>query len=348
MEKMIDTHEITRLGEILPKTSRIVVTCHVRPDGDAIGSSLGIYHILKKLGKDVSVVIPDQAPRNLSFLPGFREMAIYTHHKEYCEELIGKAELIFCCDFNKPSRQGNLEPIVQASEARKVLLDHHQHPDDFAEINFSYPDMSSACEVVFRVLAAMGLYVDMDKDCATCLLTGMVTDTRNFAVNIKSPDIYDILSKLLSKGADKTMIVKEALETRSYWSLKLEAYAIAEKMTISAEHHAAITALDREELKRFNYKKGDTEGIVNTPLQIRGVVYSFFLRQDEECVKVSARSVKNFPVSAICEDLFGGGGHRMAAGAEFYGSLEECRAKLMSALSEYDKYLPRLLENIEI
>lgn len=348
MDKLIDSHEITRLGELLPHVSRIVVTCHMRPDGDAIGSSLGMYHILKKLGKDVSVVIPDQAPRNLGFLPGFRQMAVYTQHKEYADELLQKAEVVICCDFNKPSRQGDLADAVQGCEARKVLIDHHQQPDDFADITFSYPDMSSTCEVAFRVLAALGLYVDIDTDCATCLLTGMVTDTRNFAVNIKSPDIYDILSKLLAKGVDKAKIVKEALETRSYWSLRLEAYAIAEKMEVFPEHHAAIVTLDRDELKRFNYKKGDSEGIVNKPLEIRGVLYSIFLRQDEDCVKVSSRSIRNFPVSEICENLFGGGGHRMAAGAEFLGSLEDCRKILIDALPDYDKYIPRQSEKIEI
>lgn len=348
MDKLIDDKEVRRLAELLPRVSRVVVTCHMRPDGDAIGSCLGTMHLLRQLGKEVTVVVPDQPPRSLAFLPGFRDIAINTQHEEYVRNVIGEAELLICCDFNKPSRQGRLEEVVQCASCPKVMIDHHQQPDDFADITFSYPEMSSACEVAFRVYAALGLYLDMNLDCATCILTGMVTDTRNFAVNVKNPDIYEILVKLLEKGADKTRIVKEALETRSYWSLKLEAYTLAEKMEILERHHASVTTLCKEELERFHYQKGDTEGIVNKPLEIRGVIYSFFLRQDDDCVKVSARSVRNFPVSKICEDLFGGGGHIMAAGAEFQGTLEECRRILIEALPSYDRYLPRQMDAVDI
>ncbi len=348
MQKLIDDKEVKRFADSLTKVTRIAVTCHMRPDGDAIGSSLGTMHLLKQIGKDVTVIVPDQPPRNLSFLPGFHEIAINTMHDEYIERVLEEAEMIICLDFNKPSRQGRLEQKVQSAKGVKVMIDHHQQPDNFADITFSYPDMSSACEVAFRVFTAMGLYLEMNLDCATCLVTGLVTDTRNFAVNVKNPDIYEILMKLLEKGVDKVKIVKEALETRSYWSLKLESYALAEKMEIFQKHHASIITLGKEELERFHYEKGDTEGIVNKPLEIRGVVYSFFLRQDDDCVKVSARSIRDFPVSEICEQLFGGGGHRMAAGAEFEGSLEECRRLLVEALPEYDRYLPKKMETLEI
>lgn len=348
MEKLIDEGEIKRLAELLPQVKKVVVTCHMRPDGDAIGSSLGTMHLLRAIGKEVTVVIPDQAPRNLSFLPGYRDIAINTQHEEYVREVLEEAEMVICLDFNKASRQGRLAEAVQKVKCPKVLIDHHMDPDNFAEIMFSYPDMSSACEVAFRVFCGLGLYLDIDKACATCLLTGLVTDTRNFAVNVKHTDIYEILMKLLEKGANKTEIVKEALETRSYWSLKLEAYALSEKMEIMEEHHGVITTLTKEDLERYHYQKGDSEGIVNKPLEIRGVTYSIFLREDDDCVKVSARSVRNFPVSKICEELFGGGGHLMAAGAEFDGSMEECVKKLKEHLGEYDKYLPRHNDQIEI
>lgn len=348
MEKLIDENEIKKFAALLPEVKRIVVTCHIRPDGDAIGSCLGTMHLLRALGKEVTVVIPDQAPRSLSFLPGFRDIAINTQHEEYVKEVIAEADLLICNDFNKPSRQGRLEEVVKTATCKKVMIDHHQDPDNFCDITFSYPSMSSACEVAFRVYAALGLYLDMNTDCATCLLTGMVTDTRNFSVNVVNPDIYEILEKLLEKGANKTRIVKEALETRSYWSLKLEAYALSEKLEILPRHHAAITTLSSQELERYHYQKGDTEGLVNKALEVRGVICSFFLRQDDDCVKVSARAIRNFPVSKICEDLFGGGGHLMAAGAEFNGTLEECKRILTENLPSYDRYLPRHMDEIEI
>ena len=339
MDKLIDTGKAKELRRIIINSERIVLTCHVRPDGDAIGSTLGLWHLLKHIGKEATVIVPDKAPANLSFLPGFKEIAIYTSHKEFCEKTVENCDLIICCDFNVPSRQDALAPVIQNSGSTKVLIDHHTEPDNFADLTFSYPKMSSTCELVFRIIAAMGMYDKVTKDCATCLLTGIVTDTRNFTVNLNYQDIYDILMRLLEKGADKTFIVKEALTTRSLSSLRLEAYAIANKMEIFPEHKCAIITLDEAELKEFDYEKGDTEGLVNRPLEVRGMIYSIFLREDPDCVKISARSCDNFPVSEICKQLFGGGGHLQAAGAEFHGSLQECKKILTDHLKDYDKYL---------
>lgn len=346
MDKILEQSDIERFKRKVEESGRIVLTCHVRPDGDAIGSTLGLWHILHSLGKEVSVVVPDMLPKSLHFLPGVKAISVFTRHEEYCKRLISDADMIICCDFNKMSRQDRLAPVVESAPSFKVMIDHHQDPDGFCDIIFSYPDMSSTCELVFRIVAAMGLYVDMSKDAATCILTGMVTDTRNFTVNCKSPDIYEILSKLMEKGADKIRIVKEALETRSLASVKLQAYALSERMEILEQHHAAVTTLSKDNLQHFGYERGDCEGLVNVPLEVRGMVSSFFLREDDNCIKVSARSVGNFPVSKVCEDLFGGGGHLQAAGAEYHGSLEDCRRILIDALPNYDNYLPRNLEKI--
>lgn len=341
MKQMLIDAEIKRFLKIIYDSKKVVLTCHVRPDGDALGSTLGMLHLLKTLGKDATVIVPDQPPRTLSFLPGFKNLAIYTRHDPYCTRLAGEADLIICCDFNKPSRQDQLETLIQSAQCTKVLIDHHEEPDYFADLTFSYPDMSSTCELVFRIVAAMGLYPELNKDAAECLLTGIITDTRNFTVNVNDLDIYEILIKLLEKGVDKNKIVKLALNTRSLSSLKIQAYAIAEKMEILDRHKAAIICLDQDTLKKFHYEKGDTEGLVNSPLEVRGMVSSFFLREDPEFIRISARSQHNFPVSKVCKDLFGGGGHLQAAGGEFYGSLEECKKLLISRLSDYDEYLPK-------
>lgn len=341
MDKLIETSKAKELLRMLRESERIVLTCHVRPDGDAIGSTLGLWHLLKVLGKEVNVIVPDKAPNSLSFLPGFKEIAVYTNHKEFCEKTVAECDLIICCDFNTPSRQDALAPLIQSAGCRKVLIDHHQEPDHFTDLVFSDPKMSSTCELVFRIIAAMGLYDKVDTECATCLLTGIITDTRNFTVNIYYTDIYDILMRLMEKGVDKNWIVKEALGTRSLNSLRLEAYAISQKMEIFPEHKCTLITLNLEELKRFSYEKGDTEGLVNRPLEVRGMVYSIFLREDPDCVKVSARSCNDFPVSEICKTLFGGGGHVQAAGAEFQGSIEECKKILLENLKNFDKYLPK-------
>ncbi|MDE5552004.1 MAG: DHH family phosphoesterase, partial [Muribaculaceae bacterium] len=306
MNRILNRVDVERFKELIDKSSHIVLTCHVRPDGDAVGSTLGLKHLLAGMGKDVHVVLPDQAPKSLAFLPGFKEMCVYTRHEDYSRRLINDADLIICCDFNKLSRQDRLGALTGEAKCSKVLIDHHLYPDDFCDITFSYPEMSSASELAFRLVAAMGLYVDMSLESATCLLTGIITDTRNFSVNCSNPEIYEILMRLLEKGCDKERIVKEALETHSLNSVKLHAYAISEKMEIFERHHVAVITLNKEELKRFGYERGDTEGLVNEPLGIRGVVASFFLREDDDCIKVSSRSTRKYPVSQVCEDLYGG------------------------------------------
>lgn len=339
MESLIDKKKIKQLKSLLEESERVVLTCHVRPDGDAIGSTLGLWHLLNSIGKEATVIVPDKAPASLSFLPGFKEIAIYTSHKEFCEKTVENSDLIICCDFNTPSRQDNLAPLIQGATCKKVLIDHHTDPDDFADITFSYPKMSSTCELVFRIIAALGLYHKIDKDCATCILTGIITDTRNFTVNVKYTDLYDILMRLLEKDVDKDRIIKEAMNTRSLNSLKLEAYAISQKMEIFPEHKCALITLDKDELQRFSYERGDTEGLVNRPLEVPDITYSIFMREDPDCVKISGRSCNEFPVSYICRDLYGGGGHVQAAGAEFHGSLKECRKILIDHMSEFDEYL---------
>lgn len=340
MKQMLKDADVKRFEDFIERSKKIVLTCHVRPDGDALGSTLGLAHLLFSLGKEAVVITPDQPPKTLSFIPGYKELAIFTRHDPFCQKLVAEADLIICCDFNKPSRQDQLETLIQNATCQKVLIDHHEDPDYFADLTFSYPEMSSTCELVFRIIAAMGLYPELNKEASECILTGIITDTRNFTVNVRELDLYEILIKLLEKGVDKNKIVKLALNTRSLSSLKIQAYAISECMEIIEKHRASIITLDKETLRNYHYEKGDTEGLVNMPLEIRGMVSSFFLREDPEFIRISARSQDGFPVSKVCEDLFGGGGHLQAAGAEFYGTLEECKAKIIASLPLYDKYLP--------
>lgn len=347
MNNYLDTRKISKLWKLIDSASSIVLTCHVRPDGDAIGSTLGWKHLLDSIGKSATVVVPDNAPRSLAFLPGFDSLAVYTRHEEYCARLFKEADLVICCDFNKPSRLDKMRVLLDEATCPKVLVDHHVFPDDFADITFSFPDMSSTCELTFRLIADLGLYSQMNLDSATCVLTGMVTDTKNFTVNCKSPDIYEILQRLIDKGCDKNRIVRLSLVEKSYGALKLEAYAITNKMEIFPELHAAVICLNKKECEDFHYEKGDTEGLVNRPTEIRGITCSFFLREDSDCVKVSARSVLDFPVNMVCSDLFGGGGHVMAAGAEFHGSLQECHDILVKALPDYARFLKGKCEKLD-
>jgi len=292
------------------------------------------------MGKQPKVVTADGMPRTLQFLPGHKEVTAYTRYPEFCEKLISEASLIICCDFNTLSRIDKLEPLVQSSTAPKIMIDHHRDPSDFCDLVFSYPEMSSTCELAFRLIAAAGLLDYMDKNVATSITTGIVTDTRNFSVNCSNPEIYDIIYHLLQYGVDKQRIYRETMDTKSLDSMRLQAYAIYEKMMIYAEHKAALIALTSEDLEKFHYEKGDTEGLVNQPLQIPGIVYSIFLREDPDCIKVSCRSKDDFPVSKICEDHFDGGGHLQAAGGEYHGPIDKCIELIEQFLPDYDSLLP--------
>lgn len=348
MEKILNPDSVKKFATLLNQSEKIILTCHVHPDGDAIGSTLGLWHLLKGTGKQPAVVVPDMPPKSLRFLPDFNEIAVYSRHDPYCARLVEDSDLIICCDFNKPSRQDHLAPLIQGAKAPKVLIDHHEEPDMDCIVTFSFPEMSSTCELVFRIIAALGLYSDIDRNCATALLTGLITDTQNFTVNCRNTEVYEILKLLMEKGAEKAKIIEECVKACSYDSLRLKSYALFEKLEIFPEHRGCLVTLSKAELDRFNYEKGDTEGLVNEGLNIRGMVYSIFLREDPDCIKVSARSKVNFPVSKICADLFNGGGHIQASGGEFHGSLEECRELLISNMDKYDRYLPKRFEKLDV
>lgn len=347
MKAIITVQQTSELKKLLEKHDKIVLTCHMRPDGDAIGSVLGLWHLLRSKGKEVNVIVPDRPPRNLSFLPGFKEIVVFTQYDPYCSRLISEAGLIVMCDFNTAKRQGSLAFLVQEAGCDKILIDHHRDPDIPCTLQFSFPEMSSTCELVFRLIAACGWYCDLDKAAATCILTGIVTDTQNFSVNCNDPEIYEILMHLLEKEVDKKKIVDEALKSTTYDALRLNSFALLERLSIFPSSRGALIVLSKGDLQAFDYQKGDTEGLVNMPLEIRGVVYSVFMREDSDCIKVSTRSKYDFPVCDVCRDLFNGGGHLMAAGGEFYGTLEECRQLWLDHMSDYDRYLPSHLPKLE-
>lgn len=342
LSKILKESDIKRFKDFIRKSERILLTCHVRPDGDAIGSTLGFYHLLKYLGKDVKVLTPDQAPRSLSFLPGFKDLISFARYPDYGARLVNESDLIICCDFNCLKRLDSLGDCISGSVAKKVLIDHHVEPEFFCDLTFSFPEMSSTCELAFRIIAALGYYSEMQLDSATSICTGLITDTQNFTVNCNNPEIYEVLMKLLDKGVDKPKIVREALRVKTLDCFELQVYAWSNNMNLHRKGRVSVVTLNKEELERFRYERGDSEGIVDRPLDIRSVVASFFFREDSDCIKVSARSIGDFPVNEICKRLYGGGGHVMAAGGEYTsGTLEECKQLLIDILPEYEDALEK-------
>lgn len=337
IKRVIKENQLQELKRELDSASKIVVTCHVSPDGDAIGSALGLLHVLEKAGKHVRMVTPDMPPQSLNFMPGIKDIVIYTRQEVLAKRFVAEADLIVCLDFNTLARIDRLAPWVKDSKAKKVLIDHHLEPDDFADVCISYPKMSSTCELLFNAIYFLDMMKYMSKKSATCIYTGMMTDTGNFTYNANSADTYRVIAELMRYGIDKENIYRRAMNTYSADRLRLMGYALSEKMELFPEVGGAMIVLDKHELGRFRYQRGDTESLVNRPLTIPGIDWSMFLREDSDYIKVSARSQGDFAVNTYCEEFFNGGGHKNASGGEFYGTLEECKAvvyKIVEDLKE--------------
>lgn len=334
ISRKIDEGSIARAKELIDRADHIVAVCHTGPDGDAVGSCLAVMHVLQAIGKDVRVVIPDQCLENLRRLPGAKEMVDAARYPDFAAQLISEADLILCLDFNEPRRTGRIADTLMASKAAKILIDHHLHPDMEADVVISHPDMAATCYLLFRVFCRLELFNFIDRQAAECLLAGMMTDTGNFAYNCADPELFVVTAELIRKGADKERLYRELFDTFSENCLRLRSYALLHKLEVSDRGGAALITLSREELNRYHYKKGDTEGLVNVPLAIPAVRYSCFMRQEADCIRVSMRSLGDFPVNKVCAEHFGGGGHLNAAGGEFYGTLEDAAALFRSIIDD--------------
>lgn len=330
--KILSKSEADALSRSIDDARRIVVVCHVAPDGDAIGSSLALWHTLRGLGKDVFVVVPDACPASLRFLNGYKDILVYTRYTEFAQQLLENADLIFCLDFNEPKRVDKMETALTTSKARKILIDHHLHPAPFCNMTISHPEISSTCEVLFRVICSLGLFEQMGVDAASAIYTGMMTDTGNFTYNSNYPEIYITIAELIKKGIDKDWIYARIHNTNSENKLRLNGYAIAQKMEVFPEQCAALITLSQNELNQYDYQKGDTEGLVNVPLSMEHILFSAFLREESNLIKISLRSKGSFPANKIASDYFNGGGHLNAAGGEFYGTLQEAHSRILEIL----------------
>lgn len=335
---ILKENDIKSLRGYIHNYNDIIITCHVSPDGDAVGACLALCHLLRGIGKNSIVILPDQAPKNLSFLHGYRGMLPYTMFQNRANVLIEKAELIFCLDFNALYRVDKLYDSIEKATAKKVLIDHHLDPEQFCDITMSYSIMSSTCELLFRVIKALNMVDLLDEKSAECIYAGMMTDTGNFSYNSNRAGIYTIISELIGKGIDKDKIYRLVMNTSTESRLRLIGYSIYDKMEVYSDSSAALITLTQEELKRFDYKKGDTEMLVNIPLGIPEVKWVIFMREEDGYIKISARSKGDFAVNKICEQYFGGGGHKNASGGEFRGSLED-------AVATYHRILENLKNN---
>lgn len=339
---MLETGERNKINGWLESSSRVVIVTHANPDGDAIGSCLALALALRKKGMDTQVLIPDGLPEFLRWLPGIELSTTFVYKKEKAIGLIEEADLIFCLDFNDPDRLNDLKEHLFRSNARKILIDHHEDPVHFADITLSESWRGSVGEMIYLFLREVFEEDLLDKDIATNIYVAIMTDTGNFSYASSYPEIFHIAGELMRYDLEKDRIFSRVYDSFSEDRMRLLGYCIQQKMVVFPGYHAAYISITDEELKRFNHRKGDTEGFVNIPFSVKGVRLAVLFVEKKDRIKVSFRSRGNFPVNRIAAEHYQGGGHINAAGGDSFLSMEETLNHFESLLPEYEVLLSEL------
>lgn len=331
------SEQVAETLRLVRDSQHIVVFTHMSPDGDAMGSSLGISHWIRAVypDKEVAVIVPNAFPEFFRWMPGASAVVVYDSDKDRAERIVRSAELIICTDFGEPKRVGVMAPMLEGAACPKIMIDHHLYPSDFAQVAMSFPEASSASELVLRLLLQAGECEHIGLDTATCLYTGMMTDTGSFSYNSNDPELYELVAELLRRGVDKDACYDHVFNIWSLDRMRLMGYCLYRKLQVMSDGKTALIYLNRKELYRFNFSSGDAEGLVNLPLQMANIRYSCFMREDKDKIKISFRSQGDRPVNTYAHAVFNGGGHANAAGGEFYGSLTEAVKRFVDTYADY-------------
>jgi len=342
LKNIMTEGECSTLRSLIDEAETIVLCCHQNADGDALGAMLGWGNVLHMLGKEPLMVVPDQYPDYLQWLPNTEKVVRYDKRQDYVDTVLKIADLVFCLDFNTPSRTDAMADALCASPAKKVLIDHHLGPDVDAVLCFSHPEMSSTCELVFRIVWQMGVFERLEKHFAVPVYCGMMTDTGGFTYNSSNPELFFIISQLLTKRINKDKIYRNVYHNYSEHRLRMVGHVLCNRLVVDADRHAAYYTLTRQDQKQFHFVKGDAEGLVNMPLQIKGLKLSISLREDSErdnVIWVSLRSVDNFPCNQMAEQFFNGGGHLNASGGRVNGTMDDAVETVKKALAAFEDML---------
>lgn len=331
--------DIKIVKSLLSTPKKIVIVTHWSPDGDAMGSSLGLYNYLFKKKHKVSVITPNDYPEFLYWMKGNNKVFNFSEQASKTKPLISKADVIFCLDFNSLKRIEKLGDEVGKAKAKKIMIDHHQQPDGFVDYMLHDVNSCSTCQLVFDFIELMGDKKLIDKDIASCIYAGIMTDTGSFRFRSTTSKTHRIIAELIDAGADNSFVHERIYDDNTEDKLRLIGYSLNEKLTVLKDFSTAFFTLTDNELKRFNYKKGDTEGLVNYALSIKGIkLAGFFVERDGE-IKISLRSKGSFDVNLFCRKHFNGGGHMNAAGGNADLSLDETIIQFIQLLSIYKKQL---------
>lgn len=320
---MFSQDQLQEINQLIANQSeKIVILTHHNPDGDAIGSSLALYHYLKNKNIESTIIVPNEFPKFLKWMPEAKKIIIAELRKKHTEILIKNANVIFCLDFNATHRIESLKDFLEHSKATKILIDHHQQPENF---DFVYSDTSqpATCQMIYKFINAMNDNHLIDRNIATCLYSGLLTDTGSFRFRNTTSETHRIVADLLEKGAEPDYISSNILDSNSVSRLKLLGLLL-EKMLYFPENKSVILHLTKDELLQFGYQKGDTEGFVNYGLSIKGIVFSALILDDlyNDYRRISLRSKGNFDVNNFARSYFNGGGHTNAAGGKSFETME--------------------------
>jgi phosphoesterase RecJ-like protein len=330
----LKVNKVLEIKAHLSKPKHIVIVTHWSPDGDAMGSSLGLYNYLIKKKHKVTVITPNDYPAFLFWLPGNKNVINFSIKASAAKTAVKKAEIIFCLDFNSLKRINALGDEVGKSKALKCMIDHHLQPDNFADFMLHDIQACSTCELIYDFIELMGDKKLIDKNISNCLYTGIMTDTGSFRFPSTKSKTHRIIADLIDAGAQNSEIHNRIYDGNTEGKIRLLGYCLAEKLTVFKEYGTAFFSLSSDELQHFNYKKGDTEGIVNYALSIEGIYFSaFFVERDGE-IKTSFRSKGDFDVNLFARQHFNGGGHANAAGGMSDLSLDETIIKFVALLSK--------------
>lgn len=335
---IMNEDQLVQMNQLISNANNILITCHKSPDGDAIGATLAWAEYLTSIGKEPTMIVPDQFPDFLTWLPNSQKIVRYDKHREKCDMLFKIADLIFCLDYNTPSRVDEMEQSLVNSPASRVLIDHHLKPEVPAVLTISQPEACSTCELIFRIVWQMGAFEQQTKHFAVPVYCGMMTDTGGFLYSSTRSEIYFIISQLLTKHIDKDRIYRNVYHNYSENRIRLMGYVLYEKLVYIPEYNAAFYTLTKDELRRFHFIKGDAEGLVNIPQQIKGLKLSISLREDTDkpnIIWVSLRSVDDFPCNLMAEQFFNGGGHLNASGGRINGTMQDAIETVRKAIEAF-------------
>jgi len=333
--------DISAIKALLAHPKRIVIVPHKNPDGDAMGSTLGLMHYLQLYQHNAVVIAPNDYPEFLKWMPSDASVLKFETQTDDSKAIIASADIIFTLDFNALHRTGDaMATVLEASNATKIMIDHHQQPDGYAQFMYSDVSMSSTCEMVYNFIEMLGDASKINNAIATCLYTGIMTDTGSFRFRSTTSRTHQVIADLIDKGADNTEIHNQIYDTNSYDRLQLLGQAL-KNLKVLPEYKTAYITLSQNELDSNNFKKGDTEGFVNYALSLKGIVLAaiFIENSAEHIIKISLRSKGDFSVNHLARQHFNGGGHTNAAGGKSTDTIEETVARFISILPEYKNEL---------